>query len=115
VDAGGNRVHLDRSGNGPSAARVSRSLAVVAGVYRGQATLESAGQERSISALRQFDVTTLGRPSAAPRPLTVLDRDPWDRRFLGEAMDLTGALDRYIRGYSPSLAPGEGRTVGFYR
>jgi hypothetical protein len=114
IDAGGNRVHLDDS-DGQSAARVSRSLAVVAGVYRGEATLDSAGQRRTITSLRQLDVTTLGRPSAAPRPLTVVDSDAWDRRFLGEAMDLTVALDRYIRGYSPSLAPGEGRTVGFYR
>src|SRR5207302_10581521 len=89
VDAGGNRVHLERAADGQTSARVSRSLAVVAGVYHGQATLDSAGQDRSIAALRQFDVTTLGRPAGEPRPIHVVDSDPWDRRFLGEAMDLS--------------------------
>src|SRR5437763_7776924 len=36
VDAGGNRVHLERAADGQTSARVSRSLAVVAGVYHGQ-------------------------------------------------------------------------------
>jgi uncharacterized membrane protein YgcG len=116
IDAGGNRVHLDRSSD-VSAARVSRSLTVVAGVYRGHATLDSAGQLRDINALRQFDVAALGRPAGEPKPLQVRDGDPWDRRFLGEAMDLTATLDDYAAGYSSRalLTPGEGRTAGFYR
>lgn len=111
VDAGGNRVHLDR-GDGDSAARVSRALAVSAGVYRGTATLDSAGQTRSLSALRSIEVSVLGRP-ATPLPLKVNDDDPWDRRFLGEAMDLGHTLDSYASSYTQTL--GGTRTPTFYR
>ncbi|HEY2814352.1 MAG TPA: hypothetical protein VGJ03_12870 [Acidimicrobiales bacterium] len=115
VDADGNRVHLDRGAGNVAAARVSRSLAVVAGVYQGNVTLDSAGQQRTIPALRQLDVATLGRPAAAPRALHVTSGDPWDRRFLGEAIDVGSTLDNYVRGYSSTLTPGDGRTIGFYQ
>jgi hypothetical protein len=115
VDAAGNRVHLERATDGQTAARITRGLAVEAGVYHGQATLDSAGQQRTIVALRQFDVATLGRPSPGARPLQVNGGDPWDRRFLGEAMDLSDTLGGIASSYSQTLTVGEGRTVGFYR
>ena len=112
VDSGGNRVHLDPGVDGPSAARLSRSLAVGAAVYRGDATFDSAGQVRTIPALRELDVSALGRPPTAPTPLR-LNGDPWDRRFLGDAIDLGNTLDTYSAGYNKTLGS-DGRTVGFY-
>ena len=116
VDAGGNRVHLDSGGDGPSAARVSRSLAVGAAVYRGTATLDSAGQARAIPALRALEVSALGRPPTAASPLKVddTDTDPWDRR-LGEAIDLGHTLGNYAAAYTDTIAGGNGVTVGAYK
>jgi hypothetical protein len=115
VDSGGNRVHLDSAVDAPSAARVSRSLAVAAAVYRGTATLDSAGQQRVIPALRALDVSALGRPPSSASPLKVDDTqtDPWDRRFLGEAIDLGHTLANYSNVYTSTLG-GNGATVGLY-
>ena len=41
-------------------------LSVTVGAYRGAAELDSAGQERTVPALRQLSVASLGRPPAAP-------------------------------------------------
>jgi hypothetical protein len=116
VDAGGNRVHLDAGTDGPNAARVSRSLAVGTAVYRGSATLDSAGQARPVPALRAIEVSALGRPPTAASPLEVdeSNTDPWDRRFLGEAIDLGGTLSRYATVYASTLR-GNGVTVGAYK
>lgn len=113
IDAGGNRVKVDPV-EGASAMRVSRSLAVAAGVYRGGGTFDSAGQTRAIPALRTIEVSALGRPPSAPDPLQVSDDDPWDRRFLGAAMDLGRTLDQYSAGYTATLGANP-RTPGFYR
>ena len=116
VDSGGNRVHFDEAGEGPSAARLSRSLAVGAAVYHGAARFDSAGQARVIPALRTLQVSALGRPPIAPSPLQVDDAqtDPWDRRFLGEAIDLGHTLDSYSTAYTQTLGAGSGATVGAY-
>ena len=116
VDSGGNRVHFDQAGEEPSAARLSRSLAVGAAVYRGAATFDSAGQTRVIPALRTLQVSALGRPPLVPSPLLVDDAqtDPWDRRFLGEAIDLGHTLDSYSTAYTQTLGAGSGATVGAY-
>jgi len=113
IDAGGNHLDLQRGSDNQTAARVSRALAVTAGVYHGQATVDSAGQQRGVPALRQVDVAAIGRPSAL-KALQPDDADPWDRRFLGAAMDLGRTLDSYSKSYTQSLAPTDGRTVGFY-
>jgi hypothetical protein len=114
VLADGNRVHLDDGIDGASAARVSRSLAVDAEVYRGSATLDSAGQVRPLPALRAIEVAALGRPPSAPSPLRLDDADPWDRRFLGDAIDLGHTLDSYAATYTSTLGTANARTPGFY-
>lgn len=115
VDSAGNRVHLDSAVEGLSAARVSRSLAVGAAVYRGAATFDSAGQTRVIPALRALEVSALGRPpsSASPMKIDETQTDPWDRRFLGEAIDLGHTLANYSTVYTNTLG-GNGATVGVY-
>jgi hypothetical protein len=117
VDSGGNRVHLDTGVDRPSAARVSRSLAVGAAVYHGTATFDSAGQTRVIPALRALEVSALGRPPSAASPLKIdeAQTDPWDRRFLGEAIDLGRTLSNYSTVYTRTLGAGNGATVGAYK
>jgi hypothetical protein len=118
VTSGGNKLRLEPGAGGPSAARLSRSLAVGAGVYRGSATLDSAGQQENIAALREAEVAAAGRAPTAPMPLKLHSDDPWDRRFLGEAIDLGARLEILSKQYttnSQTLRGIDVRTVGFYR
>jgi len=96
-------------------ARVSRALGMVAATYEGAVHLDSAGIERQVPALREMHVPALGRPPRAPRPLDYDARDPWDRRFLGAAIDLGRTLEALANGYTQNLNRGEGRTPGFFR
>jgi hypothetical protein len=114
VEVGGNRVRLEPGVDGASAARVSRSLAVAAGVYRGSVTVDSAGKQSSVQALREVEVAVLGRPSGA-KPIRVSSADPWDRRYLGAAIDLGQRLDVLSEEYTRTLRRTDARTVGFYR
>ena len=115
VEAGGNHVRLEPGADGPAAARMSRSLAVAAGVYRGTVTVDSAGQRRSVPALRAIDVAVVGRPPAEATPIKLSSEDPWDRRYLGAAIDLGLLLDKLSDGYTRTLRRTDARTVGFYR
>ena len=41
--------------------------------------------------------------------------NPWDRRYLGDAIDLGDELQARSDGFTAQLATGEGHTAGFYR
>lgn len=112
VEASGNSVHLV-SGQ-PTAGRVSRGLALGTGIYQGSATVDSAGQQRTVPALRALEVSVVGRPPAQPSPLAVDAADPWDLRYLGPAIELGRRLDSLSRSFSGTLGPTAGRTPGFY-
>lgn len=96
-------------------AQVTRAHGVAVAAYEGTVNLDSAGQERTVPALRQMLVPRLGRPPQAPRPLAYDEDDPWDRRFLGAAIDVGDRLDALATGYTRNLRDGEGRTPGFFR
>lgn len=97
------------------AAQVSRSLGMGVAAYDGVVHLSSAGLTREVPALREMQVPALGRPPQRPRPLDYRASDPWDRRFLGEAIDLGKTLEAMANGYTQNLNRGEGRTPGFFR
>ncbi|MGQ0433021.1 MAG: hypothetical protein ACT452_11525 [Microthrixaceae bacterium] len=97
------------------AAQVSRVLGMAVAAYDGVVRLDSAGLRREIPALREMRVPALGRPPQRPRPLDYRADDPWDRRFLGAAIDLGRTLEALANGYTQNLDPGEGRTPGFFR
>ncbi|MEX2292344.1 MAG: hypothetical protein WD691_01050 [Acidimicrobiales bacterium] len=97
------------------AAHVARSLGMVVAAYEGAVHLDSAGIEREVPALREMHVPALGRPPRLPRPLDYNASDPWDRRFLGAAIDLGRTLESLANGYTLNLNRGEGRTPGFFR
>lgn len=97
------------------AVKVTRDLAVTAQVYEGAATLVSAGRALPIPALRQASLPSVGLVPDEPSPLALDPADPWDVQFLGEAIDLNDRLDARARGFTASLAPGEGTTPGFFR
>lgn len=91
VEAAGTLVTL-RGGSG-TAARVRRELAVTTATYRGGVDIDSAGQERTVPALRELAVASVGRIPDEPDPLVVDVADPWDQRFLGSAIALTASLN----------------------
>jgi hypothetical protein len=94
-------------------ARVSRNLAVVVGVYRGSAGVESAGRAESVSVFRQRTVPAPGLPSRAT-PLTFSATDPWDQRFLGEAIDLSDRLVATSRGFTNPPGYPSGSSVSLF-
>jgi hypothetical protein len=95
-------------------ARVSRAVAVVVGVYRGAAGVESAGRSASVPALRQVTVPAPGLPSRAT-PLAVSASDTWDQRYLGAAIDLGNQLVARSRGFTAQLPAGTAPSAAFFR
>jgi hypothetical protein len=110
VTAAGTRASIDGG-----AARLSRSLAVGIATYQGSSTLDSAGVVRTVPALRQVDVPALGRVPRALQPLGYDAGDPWDRRFLGRAIDLGERLQTLSRAYTASFAPTGRHDAAFFR
>lgn len=109
VEADGTVVSV-RSGT----AKVRRALGMSVAVYDAEVQVDSAGQARSVPALRTLAVPALGRPQPL-RPVRYDPGDGWDRRYLGEAIELGQQLERLAESYTSSLQPGEGRTPGFYK
>jgi hypothetical protein len=98
--------------HGPS--RVSRDFAVTVASYAGGVDLSSAGATLHLPALRQAAIPALGQLPVSPTPLQYRATDPWDRRFLADAIDLGVELDARSQGAS-ALFKSEGKTAGFYR
>lgn len=96
-------------------ARLDRSLAFSVATYEGTARLSTTGRHIAVPALRKASSPASGVLPIRPDPITVSARDPWDRRFLGLALDLDAQLERRSEGFTAQLADNEGRTVGFFR
>lgn len=97
------------------AVRLTRAFGMSVAAYDADVSLDSAGVLAQVPALRQMVVPDLGRPPRRPRPIEYDDRDTWDRRFLGEAVELGRSLEQIANGLTNSLPDGEGRTPGFFR
>ena len=101
VEAGGARLSLV-----DGAARLSRSTGAIFAVYQGAATLSSGGRrlEGGLPPLRQVVVADAGLLPLRPSPLSFgAAPDPWDRRFLGDAIDLGDTLARRSTGFTTLL------------
>ncbi len=101
VVAGGARLSL-RDG----AARISRSIGTTVAVYRGQAALTAGGRQLQggVPPLRQVVVPDTGMLPATARPLSFAAvPDPWDRRFLGDVIDLQFTLESRASGFTSTL------------
>jgi hypothetical protein len=110
VSVAGTEARID-----DGAARIQRGLAVVVASYAGDASVDSAGRTLRVPALRQAVVTAAGLIPDRALPLSYDALDSWDRRYLGDAIDLGAELVTRSRGFTAQLAPGEGRSAGFYR
>ena len=92
------------------AARVSRASGVAVGVYKGSAEVSSGGRSLpgGLPALRQVVVPDAGLLPRRAAPLTYADEpDPWDRRWLGPAIDLGAELDARSVGLTSARSDGE--------
>jgi hypothetical protein len=98
VDAETAAVRVD-----DGAARVGRSLAVEAAVYRGRATLSSTDRRLVVPALRQAVVAAPGLVPVRPTPLVYRGTDSWDRRFLAEWMAVGEDLEARSRGLTAQV------------
>lgn len=86
-----------------SAVRMRRGLAVEVGLYRGGATLSSAGRSLAVPALRQATVSAPGLVPDRAGPLMLQRSDEWDRRFLLDAIVLGDELEQFSRGLTSQL------------
>lgn len=113
LEAGGARLSLVEG-----AARISRSTSAVFAVYEGTATLSSGGRslEGGLPALRQVVVAEAGSLPLSPSPISFgAAPDPWDRRFLGDAIDLGAALDQRATGITTLLRADFVPDIFFYQ
>lgn len=109
VGAAGTDVHV------AGASKISRGLAVAASAYSGSLDIDSVGHRLHVPHLRTAAVTAPGFVPDRPSPMTYDASDSWDRRFLGDAIELGDELLTRSRGFTQNLTPDEGRTAGFYR
>jgi hypothetical protein len=96
-------------------ARLTRAFGMSVAAYDAEVALDSAGVSAEVPALREMVVPDLGRPPRSPNPVSYDDRDPWDRRYLGAAIDLGETLQQLADDLTGLLPEGEGRTPGFFR
>jgi hypothetical protein len=109
LDVAGTDVVVEKG-----AARIGRGVGTSAGSYTARVHLDSAGQKRDVPPLRQMQVATLGQPPQTASPFTYSSSDPWDRRFLGGAIDLGGRLEALAIGFTQNLRAGQGGTAAFF-
>lgn len=86
-----------------AAVRLRRGLAVEVGLYRGGATVSSAGRSLAVPALRQATVPAPGLVPDRAGPLMLRRDDAWDRRFLLDAIVLGDELEQFSRGLTSQL------------
>jgi hypothetical protein len=96
-------------------ARTNRGSGLEVAAYDADVHLDSAGQERDIPALREMQVPALGHPPETARPVEYRGSDPWDRRFLGDAIDLGTRLQALSQGYTQNLPAATPRTPAFLK
>ena len=82
-----------------------------ASAYAGRTRVTGVGDLGELPGLRRLVLVA----GAAPEPVAFDGGDPWDRRFLGEAIAFGERLEALARGYTSDLAPGAGRSVAFFR
>ena len=95
-------------------ARLTRTLGVEAASYRGTLTVSSAGRKMTVVALRRATVAALGVLPHGVEPVRMRTTDAWDRRFLGDAMEITDDLQTRSDGITAQLADRHTADVAFF-
>jgi hypothetical protein len=110
LEVDGNKVRVVAG-----SARASRESGLEVAAYDADVRIDSAGQQREVPALREMQVPALGHPPDAARPLEYDASDPWDRRFLGDAIDLGDRLQALADGYTQNLPARTELSPAFFR
>lgn len=84
---------------------------LVAEVFSGGAGVTGVGGVTELAALRRSVLV----PGADPEPIAFDGTDPWDRRYLGDAIAFGEQLEAIARGYTRGLPPGGGRSSDYFR
>jgi hypothetical protein len=95
-----------------SAARITRGPVLVVTSFSGDVELRAGDRSTTLAGLREVTVGADGQVSA-PAPLSYDAEDPWDRRLLGDAIEVGNQLEARSKGFTAQLGPTEGRTVEF--
>jgi len=85
--------------------------AELATAYEGRTRVAGAGDASELPALRRLVLVA----GATPEPVEYDGADPWDRRFLGEAIAFGERLEALARGYTSDLPSDVARTADLYR
>jgi hypothetical protein len=96
-------------------ARLRRDLVFAVAVYQGNATVLSAARSLPVPAYRQASVAAVGLLPDHPSPLALNPLDPWDVRYLGEAIDLSDQLNSDSRGFTAAIPAHLAITAAFFR
>ncbi|HUR78672.1 MAG TPA: hypothetical protein VMZ22_12050 [Acidimicrobiales bacterium] len=92
-------------------ARVRQGLSLEVGLYRGGAVVRTVTETFGLPRLRRAIVAGVGGPaSVTTAPLVINATDTWDRKFLGDAIELDAALSARSRGITMQLA-GRGKEL----
>ncbi len=95
------------------AAQISRGPVRVVSSYKGDVEVRSGDQSTAVPALRELSIGADGTGPGRPAPLSYNADDPWDRRQLGEAIEMGNELEARSKGFSGQLGTGDGRTADF--
>lgn len=84
---------------------------LVVEVYSGGAGVAGVGHVTDLAAVRRLALVS----GARAEPIVFDGTDPWDRRYLGEAIAFGEQLEAIARGYTRGLPRGGRRTEDFFR
>ncbi len=94
-------------------AEVSRGAAVIVASFTGDVELRVGGSSTTVPALRQATIPLDGTPPGEPVAVMYNSDDPWNRRFLSEAIELGNELEARSKGFTAQLVATDGRTPDF--
>jgi len=86
-------------------ARVRQQLSLEVGVYEGEAAVKTQTASHTVPALRRAVIAgTAGSALGTTLPLSLDATDSWDRRLMGDALELDAALTSRSRGLTNQIA-----------
>ncbi len=104
VAAAGSTTTVGPAGDG-GAARLLRRLGLGVGSYGGAVEVDSAGRRAAVAPWRRAEVAAVGEPGPTDLALRYSAQDPWDRRFLADALTIDRQLAPLLRGLDGAGAP----------
>lgn len=98
VRAGDTRVMVRPASRDDGVARLDQRIGLAVGSYAGAVTVASAGRDADVPDLRRIDVAAPGAVGDTPQPLRYDPADPWDRRYLADALAIDAQLAPLLAG-----------------